>query len=331
VLCVTPGRDVGAGEKMRSMFRVHDPQAPALSPPISIFEINAFPTLKSNLEAVWREALQELIQQKHLYQHVEVNVQPAIDASLAKLPQRAGYDFYARLFASLPLASGERAESVRLEANHTFTAPELIPGNARIYCNTCKASEAFRPVFLRDVLNHIAEAELKQELAESPRNRLQHFAITYLCQRCKISQTVFLIKADAKGLKIVGRAPIEGVEAPALIPPDSKGYYREALLAFQTGRTLAAIFFLRVLVEQYLKSVVPPKAGDKVSDIANAYAATIPENIRSHMPSLASIYSRLSVAIHAAEADANIFEGCRNEVLEHFDFRRLYKLDSTTS
>jgi hypothetical protein len=294
-------------------------------------EVHAFPTLKSNLEAIWREALQELIQQKHLYQQVEVNVQAAIDASLVGLPQKTGYDFYARLFASLPLALGERAESVTPVANHTFAAPQLIPSNARIYCNTCKASEAFRPVFLRDVLNHIAETELKQELAEGLKSRLQHFAITYLCQRCKAHQAVFLIKADAKGLRIVGRSPIESVEAPALIPADFKGYYREALLAFQTGRTLAAIFFLRVLVEQYLKSVVPPKPGDKVSDVADAYAATIPESIRSHMPSLASVYSRLSVAIHAAEADANLFEDCRNEVLEHFDFRRLYKLDSVTS
>lgn len=313
------------------MFRVHNPQAGPASPPITMHEIHAFPTLKSNLEAVWRESLQELIEQKHLYQQVEVNVQAAIDASLMGLPQKIGYDFYARILANLPLALGERAESITPMTNHTFTAPQLIPGNARIHCNTCKTSEAFRPVYLRDVLNHVAEAELKQELAEGVKTRLQHFAITFLCQRCKMNQTVYLIKADAKGLKIVGRSPIEGVEAPALVPPDSKGFYREALLAFQTGRVLAAIFFLRVLVEQYIKSVVPPKPGDKARDIADAYAATIPEDIRSHMPSLGAIYSRLSLAIHEAEADANLFESCRNEVVEHFDFRRIYKLDLATS
>jgi hypothetical protein len=50
-----------------------------------------------------------------------------------------------------------------------------------------------------------------------------------------------------------GRAPIEHVLVPNVIPKNAAGFFKDALIAYQSGQTLAALFLLRTLIEQWLK------------------------------------------------------------------------------
>jgi len=59
------------------------------------------------------------------------------------------------------------------------------------------------------------------------------------------------------------------------------------------------------------------------------YADTIPQNLRDTMPSLAEWYGKLSAAIHTATEDAALFESARERIEEHFDIRRIHKLDES--
>lgn len=52
-----------------------------------------------------------------------------------------------------------------------------------------------------------------------------------------------------------------------------------------------------------------------------AYGETIDAQLRSMMPSFAECYERLSEAIHAARADAQLFADMRAKIEQHFAFR----------
>ncbi|MFY9560310.1 MAG: hypothetical protein WAQ52_08770 [Terriglobales bacterium] len=46
------------------------------------------------------------------------------------------------------------------------------------------------------------------------------------------------------------------------------------------------------------------------------------------MPSLREWYDKLSAKLHGADEDEVLFETARTEIEEHFDIRRVYKMDS---
>ena len=52
----------------------------------------------------------------------------------------------------------------------------------------------------------------------------------------------------------------------------------------------------------------------------------IPIELRSRMPSLASAYEELSMAVHSADANSAIYERVREEILTHFEIRKVHKL-----
>jgi hypothetical protein len=125
-----------------------------------------------------------------------------------------------------------------------------------------------------------------------------------------------------------GRSPIEYVELPPFIPKQEQKWFREAIITFQSGKILAGLFYLRTFVEQFARR----KTGMQnvkitAEEIFNAYAATIPENIRSTMPSLRDYYDKLSDTLHSAKEDKELFESAREAIEQHFDIRRVHKLE----
>jgi hypothetical protein len=99
-----------------------------------------------------------------------------------------------------------------------------------------------------------------------------------------------------------------------------------ALLAFNSDQVLPALFMLRTLIEQFLRSKV---AGDfkRGEDLSKAYKDTLPEGFKAQFPTLADSYESLSEALHSANADPDLFRIQLDKIDEHFDARRLYKLD----
>lgn len=59
----------------------------------------------------------------------------------------------------------------------------------------------------------------------------------------------------------------------------------------------------------------------------DAYADTLPLSLRDTMPSLKDLYDKLSEKIHTANEDAKLFGEARQNIEEHFDIRRVHKLD----
>jgi hypothetical protein len=60
----------------------------------------------------------------------------------------------------------------------------------------------------------------------------------------------------------------------------------------------------------------------------DAYAQTLPEDKRSHLPSLKEWYDKLSEPLHTADEEAaeKLFNEAREAIENHFDLRRALKI-----
>jgi hypothetical protein len=91
------------------------------------------------------------------------------------------------------------------------------------------------------------------------------------------------------------RSQREHVEVPAYIPKDEKKWFRDAIIAFQSGKVLAALFYLRTFLEQFARRKTNLQNDRKTGDeIMAAYSQTLPDNLRDSMPSLGEWYDKLS-------------------------------------
>ena len=142
----------------------------------------------------------------------------------------------------------------------------------------------------------------------------------------------FVVRREGKRLRLVGRDPIEKVPTPKVLPKGTDKYFSDSQIAHHAGQTLAGIFLLRVFVEQFLHSVPAVKElllkdarapGDR---IAETYQDTLPDAFKERFPSLRSIYANLSEAMHAANADAELYERNCREIVKHFEARSLFEL-----
>jgi hypothetical protein len=113
------------------------------------------------------------------------------------------------------------------------------------------------------------------------------------------------------------------------LPKSEKKFFRDALIAYHGGKTLAALFYLRTFLEQFARRVTGISGRETGESIMESYAATIPLNLRSTMPSLGEWYGKLSEALHLAQEDANIFEEAMEQIIHHFDLRRVHRLSES--
>jgi hypothetical protein len=67
------------------------------------------------------------------------------------------------------------------------------------------------------------------------------------------------------------------------------------------------------------------KTGDEIMD---AYSQTLPEEKRSHLPSLKEWYDKLSEPIHSADENEaeKLFESAREAIENHFEIRRALRI-----
>ncbi len=136
---------------------------------------------------------------------------------------------------------------------------------------------------------------------------------------------MFIVRRENFKLTLSGRAPIEHIEIPRTIPKNIQRFYSGAIVAYQSGQTLAGIFLLRTLIEQWAKSVATEK--DLQADEAiDSYLITLPDDFKGRFPSLRVLYGELSLDIHTATGSAELFEKARNQIDEHFEARRLFKI-----
>lgn len=286
------------------------------------------------------ERLKLLLETKHLYQKLSIEPKEILaklrEGLASMVGEKGEFDRFVGKVLSGRLAL---ADKQLFDASGQIPIVCLIVGNVKLFCSKCNTREAFRPIWFSEITQSLLENQL-HPLAPITQDRsakykiafratFQLFSLVYQCQHCEGHPEVFLVKRDGLDLSIDGRSPIEHVELPSFIPKEEKHWFRDAVVAFQSGKILAGLFYLRTFIEQFARRKTNTQNDKKTGDeILSAYAKTISENLRETMPSLAEWYDKLSAALHTAKEDSELFESAREKIEEHFDIRRVHKLDA---
>jgi hypothetical protein len=192
----------------------------------------------------------------------------------------------------------------------------------KLTCNHCGERGPFNPV-----------GALVETARRDRDNQWVH--LSYECQNCKGEPIRFLVRRRRTKLTLSGRDPFETIELPSFIPKQHADNLRNALIANHAGQTLAGIFLMRVFIEQFWKSIpevfaaVKGKARPTRDELGEAYKATLPAAFKERFPTLVETYDVLSADMHSARGDAKVFEKGYDDIVEHFDARRLFKLISS--
>lgn len=266
--------------------------------------------------------LKNLFQTKHLYQSVRIDLNNFTNIVLGddtgKGFTQAAVEGVLTSYLGQPwVPKGAIAPAPALSNNLWFVTPDV-----KLYCKICKRTEAFNPIFTEDFLMYGGRTK---EGFQTKHGLIQVFVFSFLCQACKTVPEVFIVRREDLKLTLCGRAPIEHTEVPSTIPKNIKHFYSGAIVAYQSGQALAGIFLLRTLIEQWAKSKTERK--DLQADQAiDSYLDTLPTDFKERFPSLRVLYGELSFDIHSAKGSPELFEKARNQIDEHFDARRLFKL-----
>lgn len=271
------------------------------------------------------DKFRKLLETKHLYQKQPLAIREFIT-------------LYS-ITAGVPEIENKIKEKIFLEENPTFTNSNLrftIPiTNIKIVCDSCGGREAFRPIWFADITEQLLTKRRTEKQLEVQTFRIkfpqdfQLWVLVYQCQACENIPNAFLVKRAGTDLFIEGRSPIEQIELPKFIPREEQKWFRDAVIAYQTAKILAGLFYLRTFIEQFARRKTGT-VGDRMTgdEILSAYAGMLPDTLRDTMPSLKEWYDRLSEAIHGAKEDAVLFESARQNIEKHFDVRRVHDLDS---
>jgi hypothetical protein len=295
------------------------------------FAINRF---ISELNDQLATQVKVLLEEKHLYQKVMVNPDPIEDEIMRHVV--ADSQSVVRLEIRkirrnrLTPTSGGNLRLVPVSGGPEEVIPALPLSNVRLFCKTCKERNIFAPVWYYDVSNELLKPHRESHFettADIFFNQLVFVA--FQCQLCKGLPEGFLIRRDGWRLSLDGRSPIEHVQLPVYIPPDEANLFRDALIAWFTGKQLAAVFYLRAFIEQFARRVTAMKGVRKTGDeIMETYAQTLPPDKRPHLPSLKEWYDKLSEPLHTADERAaeKLFDEARVAIENHFDIRRALKI-----
>jgi hypothetical protein len=292
-----------------------------------LFWDQALDQLHESFEQNVTTAVKLLLESKHLYQSATLEIKDLLDNTLKSLQDHEHEEFvksrfYTRVGANWfpvdrafrrhihPKPPEEKEKPIR------FQTPDV-----KLFCQTCDRIEAFNSISSEDFLQRdpvSAAFTLSGQI-------VQVFALSFLCQSCKSVPEVFLVRRQGLKLTNSGRSPIEHVDVPPVIPKSVRTFYSGAVVAHQSGQTLAGIFLLRTLIEQWARSGAP--CNQLLADaVLDAYMATLPEDFKSRFPSFRVLYADLSADIHAVKGDTDLFDRARVEIVEHFDARLLFKL-----
>ena len=287
-----------------------------------------------------RDALKHLLDEKHLYQYVEVKLDPLIPEakrikdtyppsaifSTMGLPQPPGPVTIEDILAScgqVPWLFFGARYSAGCMIHVEFELPSI-----NTFCAKCKTQPPFNPV--PDMCSFALETEGNQD---------QWYTLAYQCQQCHGTPVRFLVRREKLKLRLCGRDPIEAIPPPKELPDAHSEYYGKAIVAHNTKQTLAGIFFLRTFIEQFWRSqprvqaliqqrLIQQKPRASGDEQGQTYQATVPNNIKNELPSLREIYGKLSAAMHDAEEDATLFKESCDKITQHFQIRSALKLTS---
>lgn len=272
------------------------------------------------------QGLNDLFQTKHLYQSVKINLDEVIQATspagtggLSRFIELAKPHVIPKIPQPwFPIQAVKSNPDLQTKDPISFSTPDV-----KLFCKNCDRIEAFNSISTEDFLSHGFE---DYKGFKTKHGIVQIFIFSFLCQSCKIVPEVFVVRREDLKLTLCGRAPIEHIPVPKVIPKQIQHFYSGAILAYQSGQTLPGNFLLRTLIEQWaqFKCERQNLQADQAIDL---YMETLPQDFKDRFPSLRELYGELSVDIHTATGSTNLFEKACKQIDEHFEARRLFKLD----
>lgn len=274
------------------------------------------------------EELRMLLESRHLYQKVDFQpyeIATSFHKTISLYDERASFAEWAD--RQLPdirflLPNEPTTQTLELIALiQGVEAPVLRLHHPKLFCSACDRREAFAPVWSIDYA-----AQSKPKNSSPTPVGFQLLLLVYQCQSCLGTPEGFLVRREGWSFSLQGRSPMEHVEVPNYIPKDERKFFRDALIAFGSGKTLAAVFYLRTFIEQFARRVTGMTGRATGEEILDAYYASLPAPQKDQMPSLRSCYDKLSEAVHTASEDATLFEAAKTGIEEHFDMRRVFKI-----
>lgn len=275
------------------------------------------------------ESLKNLLDEKHLYQSSPElaldKLQEPISKQIVGVTHQEAFSQMVRELAGEWFVPSE-TELLLNAGTKQGASPTLLVQNIKLYCSRCKQNETFSPTCYVDLAKAVDDRHGREHRIAAPPHGYQVFGLLFQCERCKTLPVSFLVKRRAWRLTVEGRSPFEEVVLPPFIPKKEAWLLSGAIVAAQTSNTLAGLFYLRSFIEQFARrqtGITDRKTGEEILD---AYQALLPEGKRDYMPSLRSSYEKLSAAVHAASPDDELFERTLEVIVEHFDYRRIYKI-----
>ena len=102
-----------------------------------------------------------------------------------------------------------------------------------------------------------------------------------------------------------------------IISEDLIKSFSDSVVAYNAGAVLASIVLLRAFIAKFARFSIKAHNGLKIEDALVKYDESLPESIRQGYPSLRKIYNNLGSAVYTADADENLFEVSKSEILNH--------------
>ena len=201
----------------------------------------ALNALREELESELQKKLSELLETKHLYQRVK----PDYEATTKKYEESLPQSVKTRLPAQIKQQLGGDIELVQ-EGGSRFQPHGLkyILKNVKLYCPKCKQREVFGSLWAHDLSEKHPFTDVSLASRYPRHKNYQGLFLAYQCLRCKDDPTLFIVRREDWSFILEGRSPIEQVEVPSIIPNSEQLYFRESIVAFQSGKPLAGILYL---------------------------------------------------------------------------------------
>jgi hypothetical protein len=272
-----------------------------------------FSDWSSKVEGNLTACLKLLLETKHLYQSatVDLNIRRRYKNDRQWKLEAARKMWHIRDSAISP--------SVSRPEGYYFTV--IVP-DVKLFCHQCDRVEAFNSISSQEFTGR----SVQERDGNTTSDAIQVFVLSFLCQSCKGVPEVFLIRRQGLKLTLCGRAPMEIAKVPRVIPKLVQRYYSGALVAHQSGQTLAGLFLLRTLIEQWARSQVGTPAPRRADELMDKYMGMLPDNFKDRFPSMRSLYDDISADLHDGVGSSDLFDSALDKITEHFDARRLYKL-----
>jgi hypothetical protein len=298
---------------------------------------NLFNLMSPEFSGAIEESLKELLECKHLYQKSVVAFPsfkvvykivlciPGIEKIQPDLQKECKtiYDSAPEFEWELPSDSVKDRRLPYYEGNvleRVQVSIKFVPRTISIFCSICDSVQPYNFIHGIDVSKNLRSNKFGESSVD-----VQVFALAYECQSCKSFPEVFMIRREKMKLISSGRTPIEKVEIPKYIPKAQRGFFSDAIIAFNTGQILAGKFLLRTFLEQYVRNFSDEnKVSQNIDELFEKYSAHLPDDFKQRFPSLASIYSQLSIDIHSANSTNDLFIQAQNDIQKHFEAKKVF-------